>query len=83
MVPEADETAWFERSAHIVRELRAGLSGVPGLEPALLARFVWVVGMGNVEAAPPPTQPEVEPNPATTPASVPQIEEQPKAHELS
>lgn len=35
------------------------------------------------EGAAPPTQPEVEPNPATTlattPASVPQIEEQPKA----
>ncbi|MBQ6924124.1 MAG: SUMF1/EgtB/PvdO family nonheme iron enzyme [Kiritimatiellae bacterium] len=79
IVPETDETAWFERSEHIVQELRSGLSGVSGLEPAMLARFVWVVGLGNVEAAPPPTQPEVEPNPATPPASNPQTEEQPKA----
>ena len=47
MVPETDETAWFERSEHIVQELCSGLSGVSGLEPAMLARFVWVVGMGS------------------------------------
>ena len=78
MVPETDETAWFERSEHIVQELRSGLSGVSGLEPAMLARFVWVVGLGNVEAAPPPTQPEVEPKPATTPTPEPAAKPAPK-----
>ena len=78
MVPETDETAWFEHSAHIVRELRSGLSGVPGLNPAMLARFVWVVGMGNVEAAPPTPRPAAVTIPAAKPAPEPPAEPAPK-----
>jgi hypothetical protein len=47
LTTKVKQTSWFERSAHIAKELRTGLSGSPHLDAATLASFVWTAGIDN------------------------------------